>query len=102
MCIRDRAWAEELSLPAIAMLLVALHEKPNFPLATEHMPHWYGWSADTAERGLAELAKLGLLKVGKQRYKDLSLIHISPDQPSRRRRGPRPVPGPGVAPVDPH
>lgn len=76
----DQAWAEELSLPAIAMLLVALHEKPNFPLPTEHMPHWYGWSADTAERGLAELAKLGLLKVGKQRYKD----HLSPSGRSTR------------------
>jgi hypothetical protein len=43
------------------MLLVALHEKPNFELPTERVPEWYGWSADTAERGLATLERLGLV-----------------------------------------
>jgi len=54
-------WHELLDLPATAMLLVALHEKNNFELATERMPDWYGWSADTAERGLATLEQLGAL-----------------------------------------
>lgn len=54
-------WHEQLDLPATAMLLVALHAKPDFQLATEHMPKWYGWSADTAERGLGTLVDLGLL-----------------------------------------
>jgi hypothetical protein len=48
---RTDGWYEKLDLPATAMLLVALHEKPGFELPTKHMPEWYGWSADTAERG---------------------------------------------------
>ncbi|MQA26174.1 MAG: hypothetical protein GEU94_12045 [Micromonosporaceae bacterium] len=55
-------WYAKLDLPATAMLLVALHEKPTFELTTEHMPVWYGWSADTAERGFTRLEELGLLR----------------------------------------
>jgi len=58
-----QGWYEQLDLPATAMLLVALHEKPGFELATERMPDWYGFSADTAERGLKTLRDLGLLHV---------------------------------------
>lgn len=54
-------WYKELDLPATAMLLVALHEKPTFQLPTENAPKWYGWSADTAERGFARLEELDLL-----------------------------------------
>ena len=54
-------WYDRLDLPATAMLLVALHEKHNFELPTERVPVWYGWSADTAERGLATLEQLELL-----------------------------------------
>ena len=54
-------WHERLDLPASAMLLVALHEKANFELPAERVPDWYGWSADTAERGLATLEHFGLL-----------------------------------------
>ena len=56
-------WYAKLDLPATAMLLVALHEPPGFELATENVPEWYGWSADTAERGFATLRQLGLLQV---------------------------------------
>lgn len=56
-------WYEKLDLPATAMLLVALHEKPDFELPTERVPEWYGWSADTAERGLKTLREQGVLKV---------------------------------------
>jgi hypothetical protein len=56
-------WYQRLDLPATAMLLVALHEKPVFELPTEHMPEWYGFSADTAERGLKKLRDLGLIRV---------------------------------------
>ena len=63
-------WDQMLSLPAIAMLLVALHEKPTFSLATEHMPDWYGWSADTAERGLRELRDHGLLEATQKSRKE--------------------------------
>lgn len=70
-------WCEKLSLPALAMLLVSLHEtgatKPSFTLPTEHMPKWYGWSADTAERGLSELQDHGLLlKITNTRKEPLS------------------------------
>jgi hypothetical protein len=58
-------WCDRLKLPGVAMLLVALHEiapnKPLFQLPAEHAPKWYGWSADTTERGLAELRNCGLL-----------------------------------------
>ena len=54
-------WHEQLDLPATAMLLVALHEKNNFELPAERVPDWYGWSADTAERGLATLEQHHLL-----------------------------------------
>lgn len=66
----SQKWDQTLTLPAVAMLLVALHEKPRFTLPTEHMPTWYGWSADTAERGLHELADRGLLHIGKEVYTD--------------------------------
>jgi hypothetical protein len=56
-------WHEQLDLPATAMLLVALHEKPWFELPTQRMPEWYGWSADTAERGFRTLRDRGLLEV---------------------------------------
>jgi hypothetical protein len=60
-CFWRDGWHERLDLPATAMLLVALHEKNLFELPTERVPVWYGWSADTAERGLAALEQLGLL-----------------------------------------
>ncbi len=59
-------WYGKLDLPATAMLLVALHEKPGFELPTEWMPDWYGFSADTAERGLKTLHDLGLLDIQKR------------------------------------
>lgn len=52
------------------MLLVALHEMPTFARATEHMPQWNGWSADTAERGVRELKDKKLLTVTKQTKKE--------------------------------
>lgn len=60
---------EQLDLSATAMLLVALHEKPGFELPTEKVPDWYGWSADTAERGFKKLETLGLLQIDKKTRK---------------------------------
>lgn len=70
-------WCDRLKLPGLAMLLVALREtgpsKPCFTLPTAHMPKWYGWSADTAERGLSELQEHKLLlKVPRLRKEPLS------------------------------
>ena len=44
------------------MFLVVLGERTPCELPTEHMPEWYGWSADTAERGLRELQRIGLIR----------------------------------------
>jgi hypothetical protein len=70
-------WCDRLKLPGLVMLLVALREtgpsKPRFTLPTAHMPKWYGWSADTAERGLSELQSHKLLfKVERLRKEPLS------------------------------
>ena len=53
---------EKISLPALAMLLVILGEKQPCELPSERMPEWYGWSADTAERGLHDLCHLGIVE----------------------------------------
>lgn len=56
---------EKLTLPAVAMLLTVLGEKQPCRLPFEQMPEWYGWSADTAERGLQELEDKGIIRKGK-------------------------------------
>jgi hypothetical protein len=61
-----------LKLPGLAMLLVLLAEKPWVPLPAERPPQWYGWSADTIERGLRELLALGLA-VRRESYKEAPL-----------------------------
>lgn len=58
-------WHEDhylhLSLPAKALLLVALSLDDGFYLPSERARDWYGISPDTAERGLRELRNSGLL-----------------------------------------
>ncbi|GGS40596.1 hypothetical protein Snoj_00070 [Streptomyces nojiriensis] len=53
---------EPLDLPGLAMFLVVAREKnwSSFPL--EKAPEWYGWSADTHERGLNKLLALDLVE----------------------------------------
>ncbi|MCX5216119.1 hypothetical protein OG689_44095 [Kitasatospora sp. NBC_00240] len=62
--IPHEVWDDQLihtlGLPALAMLLVLSCERPDVELPLERTPKWYGWSADTAERGLKELVKKGL------------------------------------------
>lgn len=71
-------WCERLRLPGLAMLLVALSEKPGFHLPAEKMPEWYGWSADTAERGLGELIDAEILhKIPQRRTEPLSASGFS-------------------------
>jgi hypothetical protein len=50
---RER-WHEKLSLPAKAMLLIALYPGNGFPLPYNKMPSWYGISESSGERGLNE------------------------------------------------
>ena len=43
------------------MLLIALTLKDGFWLPYDQVPEWYGVSSDSAEEGLKELRKIGLL-----------------------------------------
>lgn len=58
----ESRWCETLSLPGKAVLLIAHSLRPGFALPVEKTPEWYGISADTAQRGLAELVRRGALK----------------------------------------
>jgi hypothetical protein len=62
-----------LSLPAKAMLLIALSRpQPTFPLKAARVPSWYGISEDTAGKGLKELCERDFLTVNHQWVKDLN------------------------------
>jgi hypothetical protein len=52
-----------LSLAAKVVLLIALERPDDFSLPQERAPSWYGISADSADRGLRELRKAGILQV---------------------------------------
>lgn len=54
-------WYEKLTLPGKAMLLLSLTQRSRFRLTLARVPDWYGFSEDTAQRGMAELEKLGLI-----------------------------------------
>ncbi|XVV12654.1 hypothetical protein ACQP2X_49090 [Actinoplanes sp. CA-131856] len=58
-------WDQKLSLPATAMLLVLSAEYRSTALPSGRVHDWYGWSADTAERGFDDLATCGLLSIQK-------------------------------------
>ena len=56
-----KGWYKTLSLPAKALLLVALSRPDDFPLPAERGPKWYGISPDSTERGLRDLVTADLL-----------------------------------------
>ena len=58
-------WYRVLTLPEIAMLLIALSLRNPFRLPSKRVPDWYGISAATATRGLGGLVDHGLLTVEK-------------------------------------
>ncbi len=65
-------WQNTLSLPAKAMLLIwlsATHREPAFSMTYEQTPQWYGLSERTAERGIQELLKVGLMTEVRQRVR---------------------------------
>ena len=68
---RER-WYDVLTLPEIAMLIIARTMGNGFRLPLESVPRWYGISADSALRGLHGLAGHGVLSIAKH-YKSAPL-----------------------------
>jgi hypothetical protein len=60
-------WSDELSLAAIAVLLIALDQKPTFRLVKERASGYFAISADTLQRGVDELRDAGLLHIDQRR-----------------------------------
>jgi hypothetical protein len=71
----DRRWYLELTLPELAVLLIALSLGDEFRLPAEEAFSWYGISADTASRGTQGLRERGLLDV-KKIYKTAPLSAV--------------------------
>lgn len=65
-----QGWHQELTLPAKAMLLVALSHGDGFTLPYNKLAEWYGVSAASGQRGLAELRDRGLLHRERHRRRD--------------------------------
>ncbi|MFI1804332.1 hypothetical protein ACH415_12125 [Streptomyces californicus] len=57
-----KGYDEQVDLPSLALLLVILRERDWSAFPAERAPQWYGWSADTHERGLKGLLELGLVE----------------------------------------
>ncbi|MFF7242032.1 hypothetical protein [Streptomyces collinus] len=57
-----KGYDEQVDLPALALLLVVLREKNWSKFPSDKAKDWYGWSADTHERGLKKLLELGLVE----------------------------------------
>lgn len=56
-------WHRRLDLAAIAVLLIALANRPGeFRLAQERVPRWYGLSPSTFQKGVQTLVRQDLLK----------------------------------------
>ncbi len=60
-------WFEDLSLPELSFLIIALSNHDNFSLPAERGPGYYGISADTLFRGNRGLRNKGLLKASRKR-----------------------------------
>ncbi|HMR94328.1 MAG TPA: hypothetical protein PKE05_02220 [Microthrixaceae bacterium] len=68
----DQRWSQLLTLPELAMLLIACSHKARFRLPLESAPEWYGISADTASRGFHGLETSGALIIDRT-YKSAPL-----------------------------
>jgi hypothetical protein len=54
---------DRISLPAKAVLLIALSLRDDFVLPTERGAEWYGLSRDTVRKGLRDLRLLNILSM---------------------------------------
>lgn len=61
----DHRWYQVLTLPELAVLLIACSHGDGFRLPLEKGPDWFGISADTLARGINRLGKRGLLATDK-------------------------------------
>lgn len=68
-------WSLKLSLPAKTMLLVSLSQGRDFSLPVERAPEYYGFSADTAQRGFRELVGVGILR----RWREQKVAPLTPE-----------------------
>ncbi|MFI5895414.1 hypothetical protein ACIA5D_35490 [Actinoplanes sp. NPDC051513] len=66
---------EKLNLPGMAMMLSICAERDWRAFPAEQMPKWYGWSADTTERGLKNLTELKLIR-RRERYRKTPLSPV--------------------------
>ncbi|MEX2374859.1 MAG: hypothetical protein WD942_04630 [Dehalococcoidia bacterium] len=80
-------WYQVLDLPAVAMLLIASSLQPNFALALNRVPEWYGFSSDTAQRGFATLGQHEILQINKV-YKKAPLSPLGYTYENRYRLNP--------------
>jgi hypothetical protein len=56
-----KGYDQQVDLPGLAMLLALCAERGRWAMMLlEHVPGWYGWSPDTAERGLKKVVELNL------------------------------------------
>lgn len=65
----ETGWYQSLSVPGIAVLLIALSHGDEFRLPLEDGAEWYSVSPDSIGRGLAELRDRDLLDVTKETKK---------------------------------
>lgn len=65
----------KITLPGLAMLLVLAAEKPWSSYPPDRMQEWYGWSADTTQRGLKNLLDLKLAE-RRESYKKAPLAPL--------------------------
>lgn len=68
----SKRWFDVLTLPELVFLIIGLSNADDFSLPAERGPDYYGISADTLERGVRGLKKMGLLDVRKN-YKKAPL-----------------------------
>lgn len=61
----EHRWYQVLTVPELAVLLIARSHGDGFRLPFEQAPAWYGLSADTIGRGVDRLCRRGLLVVDK-------------------------------------
>jgi hypothetical protein len=61
------SFQNRISLPAKAVLLIAISLRDDFVLPTERGAQWYGLSRDTVRKGLRDLRLLGLLTFREER-----------------------------------